>query len=130
MNIYVAVIVSIVAPLFIPGFTDGLARAKLNKPSVEEKAGSSKADPKTELSVFVKDLPAAFIANAIWGITFSTNCTPLGLWEGWPYLFGVFFAGELLLLVRTRSNPRVQSFNRSMWFCGIGLLLATILRII
>ena len=62
-------LIAVIAPLFIPLFYHTLSG--ITVPTVTRTSSLQKIDYQKNVPIFLKELPTAYIGNAIWGMTYK-----------------------------------------------------------
>jgi hypothetical protein len=98
----VDLLIAIIAPLFVPIFYHFLSTPI--KPSVTRNSSAKKADYKKSVSIFMMELPTAYIGNAIWGMTYRINSGNYSIY--WTiYCFIALFSCIPILCSRNIKKP-------------------------
>lgn len=120
------ILVSIIAPVMIPFFDYGLS--KVNIPTTITRVDGNLSS-KERLSVFYQELPTAFIANSIWGLTYKATVFEYEYTIIWiiSYAFVALFSVGLLIFIHTDYNTK--TFKIILKIFSKVLIITTLIRI-
>ena len=127
MNYLINLLIAIIAPIVVPLFSLGLSKIFIST-SIQ---GTSQIDCKEYklLSDFYKEMPSAFIGNAIWGFTY--NIQPNIKTIFWMVIyFVVSIAAVGFLIFRYIKFEKIDIFKNSIKYFSFFLLVLTFFRLL
>jgi hypothetical protein len=120
------ILIAIIAPLFIPIFNQLLNN--IGKPNLIRKSASKTGDvDNSDVSTFMKELPTAFIGNAIWGMTYRLGSNSYDYTWTIVYCFIALFSCIPILYSRGYKNSK--NYKRFIWIGCFILFVIAIIRI-
>jgi len=120
-------LIAIVAPLLIPIFNNFVYAVK--KPLLNLLPGRKKVLEYEEIPVFLKELPTAFIANAIWGMAYSAREVSNTAFT-WVIVYAFIAMMCYIPILYSHTKPNISKYKVWIIIISIALSLLTIVRIL
>lgn len=124
---FIDLLIAILAPIIVPILDFALSEIVITN----RIKGKNKNDCKKieTLSVFYKELPSAFIGNAIWGFTYHIqNYTALTIFWMCFYFF-ISFIAVLFLIFGYKKNINFKIYKICSILFSTVLIVITVIRI-
>ena len=121
----VDLLIATIAPIFIPLFYHVLS--DITKPLVTRMTSDKKATYQKNVSVFLKELPTAYIGNAIWGMTYRINSGDITTHWTIGYCFIALFS--CLPILWSRNIKRILLYQISAIIIYLLLCTLSVIRI-
>lgn len=120
------VITAFLFPLIIPITYHLLADVNI-KAQTEEKNGRKVI--KENINVFQKELPTAFLANVLWGITLNANYISNEWIQIWMIFYTIMTIALFFLIMYVKGNPKKKTYKRLLMIAAIFTVLPSAIRI-
>lgn len=127
LTIVTNIVAAFIFPLIIPITYYLLANVNL-KPETEEVDGMIKI--KEKINIFLSELPTAFLANVLWGITLNANTMTSDLVQIWMIFYIIMTVCQFLLILYVKGKPNKRIYIRWIVISLFFTIIPSIIRIV
>jgi hypothetical protein len=124
--ILIDLLIALVAPLLIPAINHVFSLGE--RPVSVVLGEDGMPDTVKRIPAFVIELPSAYVANAIWGLTYK-NSVANEATIVWMVFYTFIGFGCLIYQVYSKVRPRDRYYPAHMKYAGFFLLILTIVRV-